>query len=365
MICNMSNILKNLKPLQSETIAVAMSGGVDSAAALYLAKQMAGRVFGITAIMTSEESRCCSSSEVESAARVAKQLGVEHHVVEVKETFSREVIDYFCYEYVAGQTPSPCVMCNRYIKFGELAEKAQALGADKIATGHYARACCGGGDALGLYRGLDVRKDQSYFLAMLDQKQLERACFPVGELTKDKVRELVREADLKVNARGESQEVCFVTEGTHGTWIDLRRLNTGGPGDIVDMAGRRLGRHTGIHHYTVGQRRGLGVASDRRLFVVSINRESNEVVLGDRQDAEVTGMSVSGLSWISGGAGGSAFECEVQVRYAQKAAACSVSLLDGGRADVRFAEVQFGVAPGQLAVFFDGEKVLGGGWITR
>lgn len=341
-----------------------MSGGVDSAAALYLAKQTAGSVFGITAIMTSEESRCCSSSEVESAARVAKQLGVEHHVVEVKETFSREVIEYFCDEYLAGRTPSPCVMCNRYIKFGELAEKAQALGADKIATGHYARVCARESGALGLYRGMDAKKDQSYFLAMLDQKQLELACFPVGELSKDKVRELVREVDLKVNAHGESQEVCFVIEGTHGTWIDLRRLDTGGAGDIVDTAGRRLGRHAGIHHYTVGQRRGLGVASDRRLFVVSINRENNEVVLGDRQDAEVPVMSVSGLRWLSGGAADSPFECEVQIRYAQKPAACTVSLLDGGRADVRFAEAQFGVAPGQLAAFYEGDKVLGGGWIS-
>lgn len=340
-----------------------MSGGVDSAAALYLARQSAGSVFGITAVMTDEESRCCSSSEVESAARVARQLGVEHHIVEVKQGFSREVIDYFCEEYLAGRTPSPCVMCNRFIKFGELAEKARAFGADKIATGHYARICRGPAGDVALYRGLDVKKDQSYFLAMLERDQLGMAYFPVGEMSKDKVRDLVREADLKVYARGESQEVCFVTEGTHGTWIDLRRLQTGGPGDIVDTAGRKLGRHAGIHHYTVGQRRGLGVAGGTRLFVVRIDRERNQIVLGGRDDALSSGMEVRSLRWIEGVPAAEEFECDVQIRYAQRAVRCKVALVEADSVSVEFAEPQFGVAPGQLAAFYYGDKVLGGGWI--
>lgn len=353
----MKHDLKNLKPAQSETVAVAMSGGVDSAAALYLAKQSAGKVFGITAIMTQEESRCCSTEEVESAARVAASLGVEHHVVEVKASFKREVVDYFCAEYLAGRTPSPCVKCNRHIKFGELFDKARALGADRLATGHYARVCEGA-----LYRGVDASKDQSYFLAMLMQDQVHAACFPVGEMNKADVRKMVADAGLPVRSKSESQEVCFVLEGTHGNWIDVRTLNTHGAGDIVDLTGKKLGRHAGIHHYTIGQRRGLGVAAAQRLFVTRIDRDRNEVVLGCRDDVMGSGMTVDGLSWIQGVAPAQEFECEVQIRYAQDPAECVIRIACD-HAEVEFVEPQFGVAPGQLAAFFDGDLLLGGGWI--
>ena len=355
----MTNDLKNLKPVQSETVAVAMSGGVDSAAALYLAKQSAGKVFGITAIMTQEESRCCSSEEIESAARVAKALGVEHHVVEVKSNFKRDVIDYFCSEYLAGRTPSPCVMCNRHIKFGELLEKARELGADRLATGHYARVSDGS-----LYRGVDASKDQSYFLAMLKQDQVDAACFPVGDMTKPDVRKIVADAGLPVRSKGESQEVCFVMEGTHGNWIDVRTLSTPGPGNIVDMSGKVLGRHAGIHHYTIGQRRGLGVASTQRLFVTRIDKDRNEVVLGCREDAMGSSMTVDALSWTKGSASAESFKCESQIRYAQDPAECLMKI-DGTQAQVDFSEPQFGIAPGQLAAFFDGDLLLGGGWIEK
>ena len=357
----MNNDRRNEIPAQSETIAVAMSGGVDSAVALCLAKETAGKVFGITAIMTAEESRCCSPAEVMGAAEACRSLGVEHFVVEVKETFRAEVIDYFSAEYLAGRTPSPCVKCNRYIKFGELLELARGLGADSLATGHYARRCAGSG-RWQLCRGKDRKKDQSYFLAMLSQEQVAAAYFPVGELTKAEVRKKAAAAGLKMRGDQESQEVCFITEGSHGNWIDVRSLKTGGAGDIVDMSGNRLGRHAGIHHYTVGQRRGLGVASDRRLFVVRIDRASNQVVLGTRDDALSSRMKATGLRWIDGQVPGTEFECDAQIRYSQTAVRCRVTL-DGDAADVEFEEPQFGVAPGQLSVFYDGEVVLGGGWI--
>jgi len=299
--------------------------------------------------------------EVQGAAEACRALGVEHHIVEVKETFRTEVIEYFTDEYLRGATPSPCVKCNRYVKFGELLKLARGLGADAIATGHYARKCAAG-DRTILCRGADVKKDQSYFLAMLVQEQLNAAYFPVGDLTKDQVRARVADAGLRLRGDQESQEVCFVTEGSHGNWIDVRSLKTGGPGDIIDMEGRKLGRHAGIHHYTVGQRRGLGVAADRRLFVVRIDRESNTVVLGDREDALSPGMRVGGLSWIDGTGPGTEFDCEVQIRYSQSAVKCRGRIEDGG-AEIVFDDPQFAVAPGQLAAFYDGEHLLGGGWI--
>ncbi len=358
----MSNNLKNRVPTQSETVAVAMSGGVDSAVALYLAKQTAGKVFGITAIMTEEESRCCSTIEVEGAASVAAALGVEHHIVEVKKTFKKEVIDYFCDDYLAGRTPSPCVKCNSFIKFGELVDIARELGADKLATGHYARVAESENGSTGLYRGADPKKDQSYFLAMLRQDQIDSAYFPVGNMTKADVRAIVAEAGLPVQSKGESQEVCFVMEGTHGNWIDVRTLQTQGAGDIVDLNGKKLGRHAGIHHYTIGQRRGLGVAAPQRLFVVKIDKGRNEVVLGVRDDAMSRAFNARELSWIGGEAPGESFDCESQIRYGQDAAKCSIRI-DADSAAVECAEPQFGVAPGQLAAFYDGDRVLGGGWI--
>ncbi len=358
----MKNDLKNIRPTQSETVAVAMSGGVDSAVALYLAKQTAGKVFGITAIMTEEESRCCSTVEVEGAASVAAALGVPHHIVEVKKTFKREIIDYFCDDYLAGRTPSPCVKCNSFIKFGELVDRARELGADKLATGHYARVGEPEGAGRALYRGLDAKKDQSYFLAMLRQDQIDSAYFPVGSMTKADVRAIVAEAGLPVQSKGESQEVCFVMEGTHGNWIDVRTLQTQGAGDIVDLSGKKLGRHAGIHHYTIGQRRGLGVAATQRLFVVKIDKGRNEVVLGARDDAMSGAFDARELSWIGGEAPASEFHCEGQIRYGQQPAGCTVKV-ENDRAEVVFDEPAFGVAPGQLAAFFDGDKVLGGGWI--
>lgn len=358
----MNNFPINRMPSQSETVAVAMSGGLDSAVALYLARQSAARVFGVTAIMTDEVSRCCSPEEVSSAARVCAELGVEHHIVDARKIFRREVMDYFCDEYLEGRTPSPCVKCNRYVKFGHLLDAASDMGADMLASGHYARLVASGGRCL-LLRGVDSVKDQSYFLSMLGSSQLARACFPVGDMSKDEVRSVAAGAGLHVAGRKESQEVCFVTEGTHGNWLDVRTLNTAGAGDIVDTKGQRLGRHAGIHHYTVGQRRGLGVAAGRRLFVVSIDKARNEVVLGSREEAVSRRMMVHGLRWISGAAPSGSFSCTLQIRYAQKPCWANVRMTGETQAEVLFEEPQFGVAPGQLAAFFDGDEVLGGGWI--
>lgn len=344
-------------------IAVAMSGGADSTAALALLRKAGRDVFGITAVMTRERSRCCAPEDVESAAGAAAKLGVRHVTVEVQDAFETEVIGYFVSEYVAGRTPSPCVVCNRRIKFGALLEQALRLGADRIATGHYARVEPGDGGGTRLLRGIDRAKDQSYFLARLDAERLGRAVFPLGRLTKRQVPALLKEYGLERPARGESQDVCFVPDGDHGKWLDLRVLKTPAPGNIVTSGGRVVGGHRGIHHYTVGQRKGLGIATGSPMYVLRLVPDRNEVVVGSASEAESARICVGDLSWIAGAPPGMEFEAGVQIRYRHEPAPARITIRPGGRADVEFAEPQFGAAPGQSAAFYRGDEVLGAGWI--
>ncbi len=343
-------------------VAVAMSGGVDSAVTTALLVQEGYRCFGITGKMTQEYSRCCADEDICRAAKMCAQLGIEHHVVDVCGAFQERVIDEFTASYLGGETPSPCVLCNREIKFGALLDGALDLGAESLATGHYVRVVERDGAGF-LRRGVDARKDQSYFLARLTQAQLRQAQFPLGALQKREVSHLATEFELEARKSRESQELCFVTEGTHGEWIDVRNFDTGGPGDIVDVEGNVLGRHLGIHHYTIGQRKGLGVAVGYPVYVVAIDPAHNRIVLGPRAEAMGSALRLRDVMWCGGDPVSGDLSC--QIRYNHRAARCRVSVRDAESADVVFDEPQFAITPGQLAVFYDDELVVGSGWIVR
>jgi len=344
-------------------VAVGMSGGIDSAVAAALLKEQRYDLIAVTAVMSGEYSRCCSTEDIRRAEAVAAALGIRHYVVDVVDEFQTNVINYFVSDYLSGMTPSPCVLCNQTIKFGALLSKAIDLGASQVATGHYARIDRAG-RTYRLKRGVDMAKDQSYFLARLNQEQLSRTLFPLGEMRKKEVSRYAAEHELMARRSRESQELCFIETGTHGEWMDLRILEAAGPGDILDTAGKKLGFHKGIHHYTIGQRKGLGVAAGRPVYVTEIDAERNVVVVGDRSDAMRREMKIRDTVWISGQVRDSGVRACCQVRYNHNAAPCRVSPAGDNLHAIFFDEPQFAVTPGQLAVLYDGDEVIGAGWIV-
>lgn len=352
-------------------IAVAMSGGVDSSVAALMLLQEGHDVFGLTMRLwacgddTPEGPRvCCGPESVRSAARVASELGVSHHVVSLRDVFEDEVVARFVSGYAGGRTPNPCVACNEAVKFGEFLARARGLGADALATGHHAivRRDLLGGPFLA--RPRDDDKDQTYFLYRMTRDTLDHVFFPVGELTKDEVRARARESGLHVADRAESQDVCFVPAGDLETFLRERAPGAVRPGPILDAEGNVLGEHRGIGLYTVGQRSGLGLSRPRPTYVVGIDIERNAVVVGD-DDALVADLLVGGdAHWISGEAPGREFRATAKVRSTARPSPCSVTLDDYGFS-VLFDEPQRALAPGQAVVFYDGDIVLGGGTMER
>ena len=349
---------------------VAMSGGVDSSVAAGLLVQQGWDVIGVTLRLWDCDApetakSCCGVDAVAAARGVADKLGIPHYSKDCRDEFVEAVLRPSWDEYDRGRTPNPCIPCNESIKFGLLAEMARDLGATHVATGHHAKI---GHDAEGrpfVARGHDRDKDQSYFLVHLTRELLEHALFPVGELTKDRVREIARELGLPNAERTESQDACLMIGG-EGFAEALRRRFEGAarPGEIVDPAGRCLGRHEGIHRYTIGQRRGLGVALGKRAFVSEIDGEGHRVILTtDERRLFAAAMAVCGVRWTSGAAP-DVGSVSVQIRYRHRAVPCAIEI-DGERVVARFEEPQRAVAPGQAAVFYDGERLLGGGWIDR
>ncbi len=348
-----------------------MSGGVDSSVTAALLKKEGYEVVGVTLRLFAERRdavKCCGGADSAAKARASAQaLGIRHYFKSAQELFSKTVIDNFVDGYLSGSTPNPCVECNRHLKFSYLFDLARSMGADFLATGHYA-VIKKEGAGYGLFRGADPLKDQSYFLYCLRRDRLDRLLFPLGGLTKKEVRRIASEFSLPSASEPESNDICFVTEGNYELYLKKTAGIKPRPGYILDLQGKRIGRHNGFYNFTVGQRRGTGVYGGSRLYVTEVKPETNEVVLGPLKAAHSSGFKISGLNWLAElkqKPSAEGFNCAVQIRYRHKPAPCLLSLKEGGAAEVRLEKPQFAVAPGQAAVFYDGDRVLGGGIIGK
>ena len=353
----------------SKRVLVAMSGGVDSSVAAAILKEQGFDVIGATMKIwpkelcgTHKERSCCSLRDVEDARRVCDALNIRHYVLNFEKVFQKEVIDYFTREYMTGRTPNPCIVCNEKVKFGSLLRKAEALECDFIATGHYARI--GRNGFCRLRESSDKAKDQSYVLAMLTEKQLRKTLFPLGDLKKADVRKKAKTLGLCVHEKPDSQEICFVPGNNYSEFIRQRCGVSEEEGDIIDLSGRTLGKHKGFWNFTIGQRRGLRISHKEPLYVTDVNPGKNLIVVGEAFGIKKKRFKVTGINWISKKTQPD-FEAEVKIRYAHKKARARVRITDGAAAEVEFHEPQKAITPGQAAVFYEKEDVLGGGWIEK
>ncbi|WP_028235441.1 tRNA 2-thiouridine(34) synthase MnmA [Pseudobutyrivibrio sp. MD2005] len=348
---------------------IAMSGGVDSSVAALLMKEKGYECVGCTMKLYANEDigvcnshTCCSLDDVEDAKSVARRLGMPHHTFNFQDKFRETVIDNFidCYEH--GKTPNPCIECNKHMKFDELYRRAQVLGCDKIVTGHYVRIRKSD-TGWQLLKGLDATKDQSYVLYNMTQEELANTEFPLGELAKSEVRKIAEEHDFINANKPDSQDICFVPDGDYVSALKRFSGREYEPGDFVDMSGKVLGKHKGIVGYTIGQRKGLGIAYEYPLYVVALDVPGNKVILGKNEDLFSTEALVENINWIDQADDREEFDCSAKVRYRMSDKPCHVTRLDKTTAKVTFYEPQRAITPGQAAVFYDGDVVLGGGTI--
>jgi tRNA (5-methylaminomethyl-2-thiouridylate)-methyltransferase len=348
-----------------------MSGGVDSSATAALLLEQGYDVVGITLKLWPQdcvnraEDKCCGPQAVTDARAVCHRLGVPYYLIDEAAEFQNRVIKYFAEEYKAGRTPNPCVMCNQNLKFGRLIERADQLGAEYIATGHFARLERRADGRVLLKRGCDLRKDQSYFLFSLRQEQLSRAMFPLGEKTKSDTREVARHCNLKTADKEESMEICFVPDNDYGKFLQQSNLVQKHRGEIVNVHGHVLGKHDGIEFYTIGQRKGLGISSPKPLYVVELDAERNRVVVGDESALDRDEYIVERCNWIPFDTPSEPFEAVAKIRYNHPGTPATITPLEGGRAKVKLHTPQRAITPGQASVFYQDDLVVGGGWITR
>ena len=375
-------------------VVLAMSGGVDSSVAAWLLRQQGHDVIGLfmrhgqqaeaaceAPGSTRRKQGCCTAADAADARRVADMLGIPFYAVNFEQEFAR-IVDYFIGQYTAGRTPNPCIVCNTWLKFGKLFEYADSIGAEFVATGHYARLTRSEDGHLALCRGRDESKDQSYVLFGIQRQLLPRLMFPVGEYCKEEIRRIAERLGLQVAAKRDSQEICFVPDQNHARFIRQRRGNVDTSGEIVTTDGAVVGRHAGFEQYTVGQRKGLRLAFGEPRYVVRIEPESHRVVIGTREDLARSELTAAEANWLVEGGVRSAeseqlstihyplsttsvppFRAEVKIRYRSRPIAATVQLLPGNRFHVCFDEPCYGIAPGQAAVCYERERVLGGGWI--
>ncbi len=354
-----------------KTVVVGMSGGVDSSVAAYLLKKQGYHVIGVTMQIWQDEEQqeqeseagCCGLSAVEDARRVSQVLDIPYYVMNFKQDFKIHVIDYFINEYQAGRTPNPCIACNRYVKWESLLKRSMEIGADYIATGHYARIRHMNNGRYAIEKSVTDGKDQSYALYNLTQQQLARTLMPIGEYEKDRVREIANEAGLPVAHKPDSMEICFVPDGDYASYIEEAKGVKSEPGDFVDMQGHVLGRHRGIIHYTVGQRKGLNLALGYPAFVVRIKLETNEIVVGRLEDNLSEKVYISHVNHMSEQNFSEYKTYLGKIRYNHGGSHCTVRRLEDDLYECIFTEPQRAVTPGQALVLYDGSLVAGGGTI--
>ncbi len=355
-------------------VVVGMSGGVDSSVAAHILQEQGYEVIGITMQIWEKDAPeddsggCCGLSAVDDARRVCQKLGIPHYVINFRNDFEKYVIDYFLEEYQQGRTPNPCIACNRYVKWESMLQKALQLGADYIATGHYARVSHN--EETGRYtltQSATLAKDQTYALYNLTQYQLKHTLMPLGDYTKDQIREIAHDIKLGVATKPDSQEICFVPDDDYAKYITQNTDIENVEGDFVDLEGNILGKHKGIIHYTIGQRKGLGIQAAKPVYVVEINPETNQVVIGDNEDVFQSEVDADQLNFMPFDTPevGRELTLTGKIRYSQKAAPCTITITGPDTLHCTFHEPQRAITPGQALVLYDGDTVVGGGTILR
>jgi tRNA-specific 2-thiouridylase len=349
-------------------VVIAMSGGVDSSVAAALLKEQGYEVIGMMLRLWSElgseaYNRCCTPDDMALARRVAAQIDIPFYAIDAKDVFRDIVVDYFVAGYTQGVTPNPCLICNRRIRWEFLLNRALALGADYLATGHYARVQETKDRKIELLRGVDPNKDQSYVLHVLNQEQLSHAMFPLGEYTKPKIREMARSFDLPVAERSDSQDLCFLGNGDYREFLLRNAPEVANPGPITTREGEKLGEHQGLAFYTIGQRKGLGIAAAHPLYVLEKDSENNMLVVGPKEQLGRDELTTGQVNWISGQPPPNPVRATVKIRYKAREVEGLITRLEDGSSQIKFTQPLRDITPGQAAVFYDGEKCLGGGII--